>query len=103
MTRKIKLTGLVLSILLVFGHSLSAQEQVQGPPADISDRMVIMFFLPYEKWNEGFHLLADEWERSHIPMAIEMLSLSRGEMAYRWAGLLAGPKQARITTHPSSG
>lgn len=76
-----------MMLLVVFGSS-QAQEQQAGPPKDISDRMVAMFFLPYEAWNEGFHLLSDEWQRSHTPMAIEMLSLARGEMGYRFLNLL---------------
>ena len=78
----------IIAILLFSFASPSSQAQEQGPPKDISDRMVAMFFLPYEYWNEGFHLLADEWRRSHTPMAIEMLSLARGEMAYRFLNLL---------------
>lgn len=78
----------VAAIFLFLFATAPSQAQDQGPPKDISDRMVAMFFLPYDAWNEGFELLDDEWQRSHTPMAIEMLSLARGEMSFRFLNLL---------------
>ena len=86
MSLKSIVSRVALIAILVCSHPVSAQEQ--WPPDNISDRMISTFFLPYENWNAAFHLLADEWERSHTPMAIEMLSLSQGERAYRFASLL---------------
>ena len=78
----------LLALILAGLLCMSGESEAQTPSSDISDRMISMFFLPYESWNEGFHLLADGWQPSHTPMAIEMLSLARGEMAYRFANLL---------------
>lgn len=76
---------LLASLFFANGNSV-AQTEVQ--PLAISERMVSLFFIPYERWDEGFDSVSKDWQRSYTPMAIEMLSLSRGEMAYRFLDLL---------------
>jgi len=49
---------------------------------------VKLFFTPEENWNQAFDDAVKDWQRSYTPMAIEVLSLSRGQMAHRFRDLL---------------
>ena len=55
---------------------------------DASSRFINVFILPPNLLDSGFTKISDHWEPAHTPMAIEMLSLSRGEMLYRFLELL---------------
>ena len=65
-----------------------ANAQQAETPAPISERMVGLFFLPYENWDQGFDHLDRNWNRAWTPMVIEMMSLARGERAWRLRDLL---------------
>lgn len=80
----IKKIVLLLGILIQIGFSNTSD----ASQADVSERMVGLFFLPRELLNNGFQDVSSSWQRSYTPMAIEMLSLSRTEMGYRFVELL---------------
>ncbi len=77
---------LIIVSLFSLGHSSLTYSQEQKP--DISDRLASIFFLPQELWDSSFDRLSDDWDRAYTPMAIEMMSLSRAEMGYRFLDLL---------------
>ena len=80
------LFGLILASLMLL--SLKAQAQETPDPESFSQQIIKLFFIPYEEWNDQFKLVSEQWKPGYTPMAIEMLSLSRGEMAYRFSDLL---------------
>lgn len=78
-------------ILLLAGlicGSGNSEAQSTAQPVDISERMVKLFFNPEENWDQAFDAVVRDWQRSYTPMAIEVLSLSRGQMAHRFRELL---------------
>jgi len=78
-------------ILLLAGlicGSGNSEAQSTAQPVDISERMVKLFFTPEENWDQAFDTVVKDWQRSYTPMAIEVLSLSRGQMAHRFRELL---------------
>ena len=76
----------MLAALIFIGASTVTR--VDAEPLEISDRMVGLFVIPHDRWDEVFESISRDWQRSYTPMAIEMLSLSRGEMSYRFRELL---------------
>ncbi len=82
-------TSLPVFVLLIhFGFGNVSFAQSEAPQADISERMVGLFLLPRELLDKGFEEVSNNWQISHTPMAIEMLSLSRADMGYRFVDLL---------------
>ena len=79
------LVGLLLGLLSL---APAAQERPPLPEAGIAERMVRLFILPYEYWDEGIASIEADWKPAYTPMAIEMLSLARGEMMFRLLDLL---------------
>ena len=77
---------LLFAGLICAGSNTVAKENPE--PLDISDRMVSLFIIPHDRWDEVFESISKDWQRSYTPMAIEMLSLSRAEMGYRFRELL---------------
>jgi hypothetical protein len=84
----IKKIVLLLGLLIQIGFSNISVAQNDASQADVSERMVGLFLLPRELLDNGFEDVSSNWQRSHTPMAIEMLSLSGTEMGYRFVELL---------------
>ena len=61
----------LLALLMVF--DASAQQRQPLPEADIAERMVRLFILPYDYWDEGFASIETDWKPAYTPMAIELL------------------------------
>ncbi len=75
-------------ILCWFAIVSPAGAQQAEQPAPISERMVGLFFIPHENWDQAYEHLDRNWQRSWTPMLIEMMSLARGERAWRMRDLL---------------
>jgi hypothetical protein len=84
----IKKIVLLLGFLVQIGFGNISVAQSDASQADVAEHMVGLFFLPRELLDNGFKEVSNNWQRSHTPMAIEMLSLSRTEIGYRFAELL---------------
>ncbi|MEM7563730.1 MAG: DUF3179 domain-containing (seleno)protein [Pseudomonadota bacterium] len=78
--------SLILLSLLLTSAKVSAQET--ATPESFPQQIIQLFFTPYEKWDDAFKAVSDQWKPGYTPMAIEMLSLARGEIAYRFSDLL---------------
>jgi hypothetical protein len=77
---------LIISCAMMFSGNSVAQSETA--PLTFPQKIISIFFVPQDKWDEGFKQISDDWRTSYTPMAIEMLSLSRGEMAFRFVDLL---------------
>ncbi len=86
MTIRKSLRSLLLMSLLVAGTGVSAQDPIKNQPYE--QLIVSLIFLPHELWDEAFKQINNDWKPGYTPMAIEMLSISRGEMTYRFLELL---------------
>ena len=76
-------------MLLVFLHS-SAGVLATNDDADegIVKQFVTLFFLPQAEQSAHISSIANSWRPGYTPMAIEMLSLARGDLAYQLVDLL---------------
>ena len=77
---------LLLLICVVTTTPATASET--ATPVNQPERMVTLFFLPPNLLNQAFDEVAKDWQRAHTPMAIEMLSLAQGPLAYHVYELL---------------
>ena len=80
------LVAFLFSLLIV--PIQNALAQATEANQDVSSRFISVFYLPPNLLDSGFKKISDSWEPAHTPMAIEMLSLSRGEMTVRFVELL---------------
>jgi hypothetical protein len=70
----IKKIVLLLGFLVQIGFGNISVAQSDASQADVAEHMVGLFFLPRELLDNGFKDVSSSWQRSHTPMAIEMLS-----------------------------
>ncbi|MGI9318764.1 MAG: DUF3179 domain-containing (seleno)protein, partial [bacterium] len=82
-----KLLVAFLFVLLIIPIQTPLAQDAEADQ-DVSSRFISVFYLPPNLLDSGFNKISDLWEPSHTPMAIEMLSLSRGEMTVRFNELL---------------
>ncbi len=78
--------SVLLAVLICFGGTAAAQDETEIP--DFPQKIIGLFFIPHELWDEAFRQISEEWKPGYTPMAIEMLSLARGEMMFRLLELL---------------
>ena len=76
---------LIFCLMFVSGHSLASETTTEN---DIADQFVDLFFASEKSFAKEYALIADNWKPTYTPMAIEMMSLSRGELVYLFNQLL---------------
>ena len=82
-----KLSRLVCAVVLIFSSTqLFATDD--EPEEGMVQQFVNLLFLPQDLWTSRLENISNNWERGFTPMAIEMLSLSRGELGFHFRELL---------------
>ena len=93
------LSILIITCAMMFSGNSIAQNETAHQT--FPQKIINIFFIPEEKWDEGFKQVSDDWQESYTPMAIEMLSLARGEMAFRFVDLLKQKTKQDFGTDPN--
>lgn len=76
----------LFSLLLSINTVLHADETAPGE--DIAEQFVGLLLLPQATWAGRLDHISDNWEPGFTPMAIEVMSLSRGKLAVQLRALL---------------
>ena len=84
----IKHIALILqfTVLLCLDNPVMADSDQQ--PVDIPGQLINLLFIPDDLRDPTFARLASDWQEAYTPMVIEMMSLSRNRLEYRFVELL---------------
>ena len=77
---------ILFALLLSINTVLHADET--APDKDIAEQFIGLLLLPQTTWASRLDYLSDNWEPGFTPMAIEVMSLSRGRLAAQLQALL---------------